>query len=225
MNVETDSTRVSDPVDALILDLLEWIGARPRLYAEVLEVWRTSCPRLPVWEEANERGFLDHRTAAGKGTYVVVSARGGEFLARNRGDAQAVLRGAGAGITLAAAESWLQRYGQAWRERSPALAAELFSEDCSYFETPFEAPATGRKGVKDYWQAVPDGQVDIEFESRVIAVQAQTVIAQWTASFTRIANRARVELDGVFLLEFNDEGLCRTLREWWHRRETEPDAR
>jgi hypothetical protein len=48
---------MSDEIDALILDLLEWVGGS-RPYAEVLEVWRTSCPRLPVWEEANGRGYL-----------------------------------------------------------------------------------------------------------------------------------------------------------------------
>jgi hypothetical protein len=49
---------VSDTVDTLMLDLLEWIGSSPRPYAEVLEAWRTSCPSLPVWEEANDRGFI-----------------------------------------------------------------------------------------------------------------------------------------------------------------------
>jgi hypothetical protein len=39
---------MSETVDALILDLLAWIGAEPRPYAEVMEAWRTSCPRLPV---------------------------------------------------------------------------------------------------------------------------------------------------------------------------------
>lgn len=64
------------PVDALILDLLEWIGASPRPYAEVLDAWRTSCPRLPVWEEANESGFLDHHHDPLGGKTVSVSARG-----------------------------------------------------------------------------------------------------------------------------------------------------
>src|SRR5215813_9143167 len=45
---------VPETVDALILDLLEWIGPEPRPYAEVLDAWRTSCPRLPVWEDAND---------------------------------------------------------------------------------------------------------------------------------------------------------------------------
>jgi hypothetical protein len=45
-------------VDALILDLLEWVTKRDRTYEEVMEAWRTSCPRLPVWEEANDRGLV-----------------------------------------------------------------------------------------------------------------------------------------------------------------------
>src|SRR5438094_6136382 len=48
---------MTDTVEALILDLLEWIGPESRPYAEVIEAWRTSCPRLPVWEEANQRGL------------------------------------------------------------------------------------------------------------------------------------------------------------------------
>ena len=42
-----------DPVDTLILDLLEWIGPGHRAYTEMMDAWRTSCPRLPVWEDAN----------------------------------------------------------------------------------------------------------------------------------------------------------------------------
>jgi hypothetical protein len=71
---------VSNPVDALILDLLEWIGKDSRPYTEVMEAWRTSCPRLPVWEEANERGFLDHHHDSSNGRTVSVSALGLEHL-------------------------------------------------------------------------------------------------------------------------------------------------
>ena len=45
-------------VEALIFDLLEWVAKRERTYEEVMEAWRTSCPRLPVWEEANDRGLV-----------------------------------------------------------------------------------------------------------------------------------------------------------------------
>ena len=75
---------MSDPVTALVLDLLEWIGAEPRPYSEVMEAWRTSCPRLPVWEEANARGFLKHSHREGIGSFVSVSATGLAHLAAHR---------------------------------------------------------------------------------------------------------------------------------------------
>jgi hypothetical protein len=71
-------------LDALILDLLEWIGFQPRSYAEVIDAWRTSCPRLPVWEEANDRGFVERRRRAGLGSVVAVTARGRAFLEIHR---------------------------------------------------------------------------------------------------------------------------------------------
>jgi hypothetical protein len=49
---------MSEAVESLIIDLLEWVDSRERTYEEVMEAWRTSCPRLPVWEEANDRGLL-----------------------------------------------------------------------------------------------------------------------------------------------------------------------
>ena len=74
---------MSNPVDALILNLLEWIGPTPRPYAEVIEAWRTSCPRLPVWEDANERGFIEHHYEPGLGTFISVSAEGIEHLRKH----------------------------------------------------------------------------------------------------------------------------------------------
>jgi len=80
---------VSNPLDSLILDLLAWIGPRPRPYAEVMDAWRTSCPRLTVWEDANERGFVASHREDGVGAVVTVTPCGREFLARNRRAARA----------------------------------------------------------------------------------------------------------------------------------------
>ena len=76
---------MADAVDALVLDLLEWIGPGPRPYAEVVDAWRTSCPRLPVWEDANERGFVECRQEDGVGRAVFVTTLGLAFLDRHRG--------------------------------------------------------------------------------------------------------------------------------------------
>jgi D-3-phosphoglycerate dehydrogenase / 2-oxoglutarate reductase len=75
---------MADPVEPLILDLLEWIGPRARPYREVIEAWRTSCPRLPVWEDANDRGFIEYHHVQGEEATVSVSASGRRYLAERR---------------------------------------------------------------------------------------------------------------------------------------------
>jgi hypothetical protein len=75
---------MSDSVDDLIVDLLDWLASSPRSYTEVLDTWRTSCPRLPVWEEANDRGFVERLSRPGRLVQVMVSAKGSEHLARSR---------------------------------------------------------------------------------------------------------------------------------------------
>jgi hypothetical protein len=61
-------------VDALILDLLEWLAKGERSYAEVMEAWRTSCPRLPVWENAMERGLIAREHVNGRAVVRITSS-------------------------------------------------------------------------------------------------------------------------------------------------------
>lgn len=46
-------------MDALTLQLLDWLAAGPRSYGETMEAWRTSCPRMPVWENAVREGLVE----------------------------------------------------------------------------------------------------------------------------------------------------------------------
>jgi len=71
---------MTDTTTPLILDLLEWIAARPRTYAEVMEAWRTSCPRLTIWEDANDRGFVVRKPSNGGPAFVEVTPLGRSFL-------------------------------------------------------------------------------------------------------------------------------------------------
>lgn len=67
-------------LDPLILDFLEWIAREPRSHADVMETWRTSCPRLTVWEDATERGFVMRRTVPGEPLRVDLTPEGRAFL-------------------------------------------------------------------------------------------------------------------------------------------------
>lgn len=74
---------MSDIIEPLLIDMLEWIAKEDRAYIEVMEAWRTSCPRLPVWEEANTRGLVTRRVERGA-AIVGISAKGRAFLETHR---------------------------------------------------------------------------------------------------------------------------------------------
>ena len=75
---------MGDTVESLLLDLIEWLGSDPRPSSEVLDAWRTSCPRLPVWEEANDRGYVERHYVSGRGQFVSVTELGADHLRRSR---------------------------------------------------------------------------------------------------------------------------------------------
>ena len=62
-------------VEALILDLLQWLANGEKTYEEVIDAWRTSCPKLPVWEDANDRGLITRERVNGR-TVIRISSSG-----------------------------------------------------------------------------------------------------------------------------------------------------
>jgi hypothetical protein len=124
----------------------------------------------------------------------------------------------GADLTVAALESWLARYGAAWETRDATAAGALFTIDARYHEAPFDEPKMGRAGIEEYWRSVTADQREVQFESRVIAVNGNTGVAHWSAKVRLESTRAIVELDGMFVLEFDPTGQCSSLREWWQVR-------
>jgi hypothetical protein len=85
---------MSADLDPLILDFLEWLAPNPRPYAEVMEAWRTSCPRLTVWEDAIDRSFVARGRANGGSRMIALTEAGSNFLADNRRMAPSGLRAA-----------------------------------------------------------------------------------------------------------------------------------
>lgn len=67
-------------VEVLILDLLEWLARKDRTYEDTMEAWRTSCPRLTVWEDACDQGLVRVDTRS----IVCVTPAGFELLEKMR---------------------------------------------------------------------------------------------------------------------------------------------
>ncbi len=65
---------------ALIVDLVEWVAARPRTYDDVMDAWRTACPRLTIWEDAVDQGLVVREHGEDTGTIVRVTRLGHDLL-------------------------------------------------------------------------------------------------------------------------------------------------
>ena len=74
---------MSDPTRALTLQLLEWISDRPRHYADVVDAWRSTCPRLSIWEDACIDGLIDCED--GPDHIVTLTGKGGQILREAQG--------------------------------------------------------------------------------------------------------------------------------------------
>jgi predicted transcriptional regulator len=71
---------MSETIDALLYDMLAWLARGAQPYADVMDAWRTSCPRLTVWEDAVERGLVE-RAREGGTAMVQITPEGRRFLA------------------------------------------------------------------------------------------------------------------------------------------------
>jgi hypothetical protein len=73
------ATQSDDTVEPLIRDFIDWLDREPRTYAEANATWRTSCPRLPVWEEAFDRGLVSRTHKSGR-PHIVLTPAGRAML-------------------------------------------------------------------------------------------------------------------------------------------------
>jgi hypothetical protein len=70
---------------ALTLQFLAWIAEGPRSYGEAMDAWRSTCPRLSIWEDAIRDGLV--RLENGdtmKSSRVLLTAAGKAMLAGKR---------------------------------------------------------------------------------------------------------------------------------------------
>jgi hypothetical protein len=71
---------MTETADPLVLDFVEWIAREPRTYSEVIGTWKTSCPRLTIWEDAADLGLVAREMIAGFGLIVTVTEDGERLL-------------------------------------------------------------------------------------------------------------------------------------------------
>lgn len=111
------------------------------------------------------------------------------------------------------ASVWAENYARAWEDADAEAAADLFTEDATYRSNIFEEPHLGREGIKAYWRQVTSTQRDVEVRmGRPIGDGDRVAVEWWT---TMEDDGRPITLPGCLLLTFDEEGLCRSLFEYY----------
>ena len=127
-------------------------------------------------------------------------------------------------LTMDELAAWLDAYGEAWESRDADKAATLFADDSTYQVTPYEDPHQGQESIRQYWAGVTENQRNVDFNHEPLSVNGNTGIAHWSAQFDIAPDGPHLELNGIFVLEFDQDCKCSRLREWWHLKGPEAAA-
>jgi SnoaL-like domain len=111
-------------------------------------------------------------------------------------------------------EEWAERYARAWEEADDKAVGALFTEDATYRSDPFKEPYRGRDGIRRYWREVTATQANVEVAiGRTLAIESRALVEWWTQMDS---DGTPVTLPGALILDFDERGLCRALREYWN---------
>ncbi len=77
--------------------------------------------------------------------------------------------------------------------------------------------ARGQAATRKPPQTCSRKTAPIKFGYDILSVTPEQGIARWWASFVIVPHGLRTKLDGIFLISLDENGRCRSLREWWHK--------
>ena len=75
---------MSQPASLLMIEFLDWVAYQPRTYEQAMEAWRSSCPRLTVWEDALSAGLIQVDGGPRRCDYTVTLTQQGAALLNGR---------------------------------------------------------------------------------------------------------------------------------------------
>lgn len=110
-------------------------------------------------------------------------------------------------------EEWIESYRVAWETKDSALVASLFTEDATYRSNIVEDAHVGHQGIIAYWEGVTSVQSEARVEmGRPFVDGSRVAVEFWT---NMKVEGEDVTLPGCLLLDFDTDGRCTRLREYW----------
>ncbi|MEN2738945.1 nuclear transport factor 2 family protein [Microbacterium sp. X-17] len=124
--------------------------------------------------------------------------------------------------TAIVAERWMNRLRDAWLATDLEAAMELFRSTREYYERPF-AVTTEQSDIREFWKDL-GSFTDPGFEFDILAVDGPRGVVHISYSFTFPEAELSYLVDGVYVLDFDDDGDCVVFRQWWFAKENNSNA-
>ena len=111
-------------------------------------------------------------------------------------------------------DEWAERYRRAWEDADDEAVGALFAEDATYRSDPLQEPHRGRDAIRAYWREVTAVQSNVAVAVGRPLVEGDRAVVEWWTQMD-VAGEP-VTLPGALILDFDERGLCRALREYYN---------
>jgi ketosteroid isomerase-like protein len=109
-------------------------------------------------------------------------------------------------------QRWISGYESAWRTPGTEYLAALFADGASYLQSPYAKPIVGHSAIADMWETERDGPGEVfTIETEIVAVDGDTAVVH---AQVRYGDPVRQEYRDLWVLRFDDAGLCAWFEEW-----------
>ncbi len=108
--------------------------------------------------------------------------------------------------------AWVDEYVKVWRSPGTSQLASIFAENISYRASPWKDPINGLTNLGQFWEQGRTGPDEpFELQREIIAVENNTAIVRIQVNY---ANDTPPRWRDLWVITFNDQGLCATFEEW-----------
>ena len=111
-------------------------------------------------------------------------------------------------------DAWTKEFMESWKELDWKRTLETLDKNVEYYENPIDAPCASVVEVINLWNVVADNQKDIDYKYKIVLFDEKICIVKWQMTRTMTSNDTKQEIDGIFQISLNEEGLCRFFKQW-----------
>ncbi|MGD0704938.1 MAG: nuclear transport factor 2 family protein [Trebonia sp.] len=108
---------------------------------------------------------------------------------------------------------WLAAYESAWRAAGTEGLAEIFTDDASYRQSPYQEPVVGVDAIRRMWEAERDGPDEIfTLATDIVAVDGPTAVVRAEVRYGAPLHHQQYR--DLWIMHLGDDGRCRRFEEW-----------